>query len=358
MQRSRRILAAMGKEGVCVVDLEQRSTFSSLKENNPAEATPGDRYTGCLTVAVSPSNENVFFAGCRKGLYKSTDGGSTWNSVGLQQYKIYSLAFHPNTPTTMYAGTEPAFVFKSLDGGETWTELEGFRKLPGRNSWSFPPPPHLAHVKSIAVHPFDSEIIYCGVEEGGVIRTTDSGETWKYVSKGDAETFRSVSRFTGMYQDIHKVVLWPRDPDVLFVSTGDGLYRSDDCGTHWINLDRGNRIVGLFKKYFVGPIVIHPAKPEIIYTVTSLGSASVPNNRSSIYKSSDAGKSFTEVETHIPDLFSLGWNALAVDPLQPDVLYLGTSEGTLYSSADGGETWTDVQIKLPNSGILSLVCVP
>src|SRR5919198_705476 len=114
MERSRKLLIAMQGKGVFVVDLEKENVISSLND--------------CIVVAVSPSQESCFLAGTESDLYKSTDGGKTWQCKGLEEYKIFSLAFHPSDPMTVYAGAEPALLFRSSDGGETWIELGGVRK--------------------------------------------------------------------------------------------------------------------------------------------------------------------------------------------------------------------------------------
>ena len=87
---------------------------------------------------------------------------------------------------------------------------------------------HAAYGDTKVLHGIDFSI-----EEGGVIQSLNAGESWRYVSKGEAETFRAVSRVTGVYQDCHVVRISPHDPDSLFLTTGDGLYRSDDCGKSW-----------------------------------------------------------------------------------------------------------------------------
>ena len=340
MKGSRKLLVAMQGTGVFVVDLEKHSVSSGLAD--------------CIVVAALPGAEETFLAGTEKGLYKSADGGRTWQLKGLAECKIFSLAFHPSDPMTVYAGAEPPFLFRSNDGGETWMELTGVRKLPGRNKWSYPPPPHIAHIKGIAIHPEDPEVMYCSIEEGGVIQSVDAGERWRYVSKGEAETFRPVSRVTGVYQDCHVVKLSQQDPDRLFVTTGDGLYRSDDCGANWLRLDRGYRM----KKYF-GAVVLHPHDPNIIYATASMAPPSGAKNESSIYKSTDGGTSFEEIATAIRPLYIVGWNALAMDPLAAESLYVGAADGKLYNTADGGESWQKLDIELPSEGrIRTLACAP
>jgi len=315
MDRSRKLLVAMQGTGVFTVDLTTQSVVGALDD--------------AIVVAASPSHGGKFIAGTDKGLYASADAGKSWQLKGLSDYKIFSLSFHPTDPNVVYAGTEPALLFRSSDGGETWSELS---------------------VKGIAIHPEDPELIYCSIEEGGVIRSLDSGETWRYVSKGEAETFRAVSRVTGVYQDCHVVKISPHDPDQIFVTTGDGLYRSNDCGQTWQRIDRGYRM----KKYF-GTVLLHPHDANVIYASASMGPPSAPKNASSIYKSTDNGTTFEEIATEIQPLYIVGWNGLTLDPLDSETLYFGAAEGKLYHSADGGESWEKLRVELPSEGRIRTV---
>ena len=338
MDSSRKLLVAMQGKGVFVIDIEKSTVVAGLDD--------------AIVVAASPAQADKFIVGTDKGVYASADGGQSWQLKGLAQYKVFSLAFHPSDPNIIYAGTEPALLFRSHDGGESWNELAGIRKLPGRSKWTYPAPPHIAHMKGIAIHPEDPEVIYCSIEEGGVIQSLDSGESWRYVSKGEAETFRAVSRVTGVYQDCHVVKLSPHDPDQVFVTTGDGLYRSNDCGQSWQRIDRGYRM----KKYF-GTVLLHPRDPNIIYATASMGPPSAPKNASSIYKSTDGGTSFTEIAAAIEPLYIVGWNALTMDPLDADSLYFGDANGKLHHSADGGASWKKLTVELPKEGRLrTLAC--
>lgn len=336
MNRSHRLLVAMQGKGIFTVDLERQTVTAGLND--------------AIVVAANPARADNFVAGSDEGVFTTNDGGKSWQAKGLAEYKIFSLAFHPTDPQTVYAGTEPAQLFRSSDGGETWNELAGVRKLPGRGKWTYPGPPHIAHMKGIAIHPEDPEVIYCSIEEGGVIQSLDAGETWRYVSKGEAETFRFVSKVTGVYQDCHVVKLSPHDPDQVFVTTGDGLYRSNDCGQHWHRVDRGYRM----KKYF-GSVLLHPTDPKVIYATASVGPPSVPKNASAIYKSTDDGTSFQELATGLQPLYIVGWNGLTMDPLDSETLYLGAADGKLYHSGDGGESWDKLSVELPSDGRIRTV---
>ena len=94
MAHSRRLLVAMQGKGVFVIDLERQSVACGL--------------TDSIVVAASPGQGENLFAGTGQGLYKSTDGGKSWQLKGLEQYKIFSLAFHPSDPKTINAGSVSA----------------------------------------------------------------------------------------------------------------------------------------------------------------------------------------------------------------------------------------------------------
>ena len=96
----------------------------------------------------------------------------TWErrDNGIGDKEIYSLATQiVDGKPRVYAGTQPAHLYYSDDLGKSWTELPGVRQVPGVEKWTFPGPPHLAHVKSITFHPKDPNIIHVAVEVGGFL---------------------------------------------------------------------------------------------------------------------------------------------------------------------------------------------
>src|SRR5688572_21342532 len=81
-------------------------------------------------VRVHPRDPDVVFAGAQDGPYRSRDGGDTWERLEFppRGLAVWSLAFHPDEPQTMYLGTGPALVYRSTDGGDSWQQLERARQ--------------------------------------------------------------------------------------------------------------------------------------------------------------------------------------------------------------------------------------
>jgi len=173
-----------------------------------------------LRVRRFPAVDGVF-AATTTGLYRSRDGGRTWDSLGVPREEVYSVAAGP-AGDRLYAGTHPAHVYVSTDDGETWAEFEGFQYLPSRDQWHTPRHRDEAHVRSLNVHPGAPDRVIAGVEVGGVHVSEDRGGTW-------------IERRAGVHDDVHHVLVV--GPSEYFASCGDGLYRTRDGGQSWARLD-------------------------------------------------------------------------------------------------------------------------
>lgn len=167
------------------------------------------------------------FAASSTGLYRSDDGGVTWDNLGVPQTEVFSVVRSPDE-TRLYAGTHPAHLYVSTDGGETWIELDGFRTLPSRNQWHTPRHRNAAHVRSLGVHPDAPERVIAGVEVGGVHISNDNGETW-------SERRGIRQRPDDLQYDVHHILVLGADEYVI--SCGGGLYRTHDTGQSWKRLD-------------------------------------------------------------------------------------------------------------------------
>ena len=111
----------------------------------------------------------------------------------------------------MFIGTSHARLFRSDDRGRIFKECDGFLKIPGRDRWTFPPPPHIPHVRSIAFDPHEPSTMYVGVEEGGIFRSRNEGASFESLNDG-------------LYVDIHTVAVDARDSRRLYATTGAGFY--------------------------------------------------------------------------------------------------------------------------------------
>src|SRR5436190_8807249 len=124
----------------------QRSSLAGRWEM--AARALSDRHISSL---LHETRSDTIFAGAHNngGLFASTDGGKTWEerTTGLSSQHVYSLAAQERDGSVvLYAGTEPAALHRSYDLGETWQELSSLTDVPNTEKWTFPPPPHIAHV--------------------------------------------------------------------------------------------------------------------------------------------------------------------------------------------------------------------
>jgi photosystem II stability/assembly factor-like uncharacterized protein len=200
-------------------------------------------------------------------------------------------------------------------------------------------------VVAVSGCPADPMTFYFGACAGGVWKTTDGGWTWACTSDGYLTTAA-----------VGAIAVAPTDPNVIYVGTGeacirndvshgDGVYRSSDGGKTWTN-------VGLGDSRHIGRIVVHPKDPNRVY-VAALGHAWGPSRERGIFRSADGGRHWQHV------LFRserAGSHDIALDPLDPDLLYApvwqaqryphalisGGEECGLWRSQDGGDRWTDI----------------
>lgn len=266
------------------------------------------------------------------GFHISSDGGRTWEecSSGLISEHVYTVAARDrNGQVVLFAGTEPAAFHRSDDLGKTWRELPALRHLPGREKWTFPGPPHVAHLKNLAFDPRDPAVIYAGVEQGALLKSTDEGHTWREI-----ESYASAD--DEYYRDIHRIALDPANPDVIYLATGIGAYRSDDAGETWVRLTRPGDRIG-----YPDGLVIDPWDG----TVFMAGAAAAPPAwngmaNATVMRSRDRGHTWEEIHTGLPVPLRGNIEALSLCEWPEGVtLVAGTATGEVYSSEDRGDSW-------------------
>ena len=278
------------------------------------------------------------------GVWVSDDGtGTAWRraATGIGNLNVYSLASRvTGNEVTIFAGAEPASLYRSDDLGETWRELAALRAMPGSEKWNFPPPPHIAHVKSMTVHPTRPETLFACVEQGALLTSTDDGKSWRELddySRPDDPTYR----------DMHRILLHPKFPAIAYLTTGVGTYRSEDGGETWRALtQRGSRLG------YPDFIFLDPENPDILIVA---GAEKSPKEwpgdetaNSAVLKSIDGGESWRELNTGLADRPGAGIEAMSRHTWPGGTtLSYATAAGEIYSSDDGGENWTLVARGLP-----------
>jgi hypothetical protein len=153
-------------------------------------------------------------------MFRSDDGGRSWQSVGLARGLIMAVSVSPTKRDVVWVGTEPSKVWRSADAGRTWQQTSSLETLPSSSQLSFPPRPDTHHVRWIACHPLAPKRLWVAIEAGALVSTIDGGRTWH-------------DRVPSGPYDTHEIAIHPKAPDTLRVSAGDGYFESDDAGATW-----------------------------------------------------------------------------------------------------------------------------
>jgi hypothetical protein len=235
------ILVATERE-VIVVDAERGSS-------TPARGI-GDRPT-CLT--ADPLVQGRAWCGTNNGgMFRSDDGGASWQMVGLAGHLIMSVTASPVERDVVWVGTEPSEVWRSADAGATWEQTSRLETLPSSPEWSFPPKPDTHHVRWIACHPLQPNRLWVAIEAGALVSTIDGGRTWR-------------DRVPGGPWDTHELAVHPQAPDSLRVSAGDGYFESDDGGATWRSPSDGLDVG------YLRSVAIDPGDKDVVVVSASSG---------------------------------------------------------------------------------------
>lgn len=286
-------------------------------------------------IAVSPSHPNIIYVGTGEGMhrpdlsvgdgmFKSIDGGKNWKHIGLGNIQqVGRVIVHPTNPDIVYVAgmghpygaNEMRGIFKSIDGGKTW------KKTLYINS----------KTSAIQIHldPNNSQIVFATLwehQEGpwenakfsgpnsGLFKSTDGGETWKRITKGLPGANDGLGRVWVTTALSNSKRMYA----IVSASNNGGIYRSDDAGESWTLVDTNRRLWGR-------DIQVHPTNENVVY-IANVAS----------YRSDDAGKTWTSIKgAPGGDDYQRLW----INPLQPKIRLFAADQGAVIT-VNGGKTWS------------------
>jgi photosystem II stability/assembly factor-like uncharacterized protein len=288
---------------------------------------------------VAPSDPKVLYAGSGEseirsalssgdGVYKSTDGGSTWNNIGLRDSKqISRIVIDPRNADVVYVGVlghaygpnAERGVYKSTDGGQTWTRV-------------LDKGPEIG-VSDLAIAAGSPNVLFAGTWNarrpvwsayaplqgpgGGLYRSTDSGATWAQLTGHGLPDGDWGRVGVAVAPDSKRVCA------VIEAGKKSGLYRSDDGGDTWTQANGDPRLTS--RAWYFSRVTIDPNNPDVVY---------IPNV--ALYRSEDGGKTISLLRG-APG--GDDYHQLWVDPKNSSRLILGTDQGTTIS-LNYGKTWS------------------
>ena len=246
-------------------------------------------------------------------------------------------------PNVLYAGAQPASLFRSADRGETWEIVKGLYDHPQRGKWN--PGAGGLCLHTILLDPTNPKRMYVAVSAAGCYRTDDSGLTWKPLNKNVLADF-SPDKYPEFGQCVHKMVMHPSNPQVLFQQNHCGVYRSDNAAEDWVDIGEG-----LLPSRFGFPIAVHPHEPQTIYVALEESDqyrVSV-EGQFAVWRSRDGGRAWEKLTKGLPERAHLVClrEAMAADTLEDAGIYVGTSTGQIFFSRDSGDNWELLADYLP-----------
>lgn len=307
------------------------------------------------SIKFAPSNHNIMYIGCDGGVYRSADGGNTWNhkNNGLSTLQLYGMASHPFIKNKLIGGSQDNGGFKTSDYGATpWLQFAG-----GDVTGCFYDPinPDIIYIasfhctmmkssdggttfspfqryfdrpleKTFLIHPDNNQCLYAAYEKK-LIRSLDGGNSWTPIT-GEFTTWW----FETMTQS-------HINPNIMLLATMGvqnsipQVMISTDEGFHWLEVTAN--IPGAPR--WISRVVIHPTVENTIFIVRSgYGSGK-------IYRSQDLGTTWEDITNNLPDI---PHSDLFVDPANPSLYFVANDFG-VYGSQDAGQFWTRLGNGMP-----------
>jgi hypothetical protein len=271
--------------------------------SNWVQTSSGLTSVAMTSLAIDPANPLRLFAGTRRGVARSLDGGATWtmttttnrNGAGfasaITQGSVLSVALVGANKAL--AGTILEGVLLSPDNGHTWLTTTGWVNQ---------------SVAALAPAPSQPLTIYAG-SDAGVYKSTDGGTNWTAFNNGLGNLV------------VQALVVSPTNALIAYAATVGGVYLTSDGGTNWASVNSG------LANLAAQALVMHPINPAILFVGTA-GGVFQTTNGAGLWQVINAGFTVSNV------------TALAIDPVTPTTIYAGTTNG-LFKRVSGSVQWTN-----------------
>jgi photosystem II stability/assembly factor-like uncharacterized protein len=287
---------------------------------------------------------------------------------------VWSIApGHESQPGLVWAGTQPAGLFKSEDWGESWTPVDSLNNRPERKFW-YPTGGGASSLHSVEVDPRDGNRVYASIASGGTYISEDAGETWRNCSHNAIATNPEARKMLAQMQEqfgdtfpvpegvdpaaadeFHKFRVDQKNPDRLWGQAHIGVFRSDDRGATWHDVT-----VGL-PSFHGFPLAVTKKGADAVFVVPLEFQADnfrVCPGQFAVYRTTDGGANWQRLTDGLPgphDYQSAYREAMDTDGADNEGVAVGTTNGEVYYGRDGGERWERLPGTLPP--ILSVTAI-
>jgi len=303
-------------------------------------AVASQGYTGAQLhdIAVAPNDPQHVYTIGRSGLFRSVDGGNSWEGLNYEPATFaewYAVALDPQNPQNVLISDEhQGVMLRSGDGGRSWSivfrhpqvSASDFRRRHG--------------FKAIAFAPSDPRVVYAGmsrerrnIDEGradpsfGIYKSTDGGRTWQQANDSNTAT-----------QNINDIVIDPRDANVAYAATvKSGVFKTTDGGKSWTAINAGLAV------FDIRALAIDPQNPQTLYAGAEGGA---------VYKSIDGGMRWIPISAGMDPQAAI--RSIVIDPTNPQVIYAADLRTGVYRSEDGGKLWVRINEGLRTRAVKAL----
>lgn len=251
----------------------------------------------------------------------------------------------PGVDGDLWAGVEPAGLFRSTDGGKTWQGVEGLNAHPTRPEWM--PGGGGLCLHTILPHPKDPRRVVAAASAVGVLESRDAGLTW-HLRNGNVRADHlplKVMPESAPGSCPHKLVRDPLEPGTLWMQNHFGVYRRREDEDKWTDVGKG------LPSRFGFPMVAHP-RERTIYTVPLEADMNrvTPGGAMAVWRLRDGARSWSPLRKGLPQ--ENAWvtvlrEGMATDGKDPAGLYVGTTGGEVWASRDEGASWALAAQRLP-----------